>query len=83
MTWTTTKFEVAGWNIQVSMTSAMLRVLLELEEELGVSAGEVFRRALALVKATVDRDKDGLSLVLVDAEGNVVSRIVGVLKEEK
>jgi hypothetical protein len=83
MTWTTTTFEgPAWWSIQVQVTPAMLKVLLDLEEALGVSVPEVLRRAIALVKATVDADKEGHSLVLVDAEGKIVNRIVGILKEK-
>jgi hypothetical protein len=50
----------------------------DLADQEGVSRADLLRRAIALLKAVKDAAKKGLSPALIDEEGNVNARLIGV-----
>jgi len=64
--------------MSLDLTPAMKAIIDDLARQEGATRSEVLRRAIALLKAIKDAQKKGESPVLVDREGNVTARIVGI-----
>ncbi len=64
--------------MSLDLTPAMKAIIDDLARQEGATRSEVLRRAIALLKAIKDAQQKGESPVLVDREGNVTARIVGI-----
>jgi Arc/MetJ-type ribon-helix-helix transcriptional regulator len=64
--------------MSLDLTPAMKAIIDDLARQEGASRSEVLRRAIALLKAIKDAQKKGEQPVLVDREGHVTARLVGI-----
>jgi predicted transcriptional regulator len=64
--------------MSLDLTSEMKATVDELARRAGTTRAELLRRAIALMKTVKEAERAGLSPGLIDQEGNVKARLVGV-----
>jgi hypothetical protein len=64
--------------LSLDMTPAMKEVIDDLAAREGITRAELLRRAIALLKTVKDAQQKGESPALIDGEGHVTARIVGI-----
>lgn len=62
--------------LSLDVTAKMKRVIEDLADASGTNQGEVLRRAIALLKAVKDAEKNGESAALVKG-GKITAKLVG------
>lgn len=64
--------------LSLDVTPEMKAIIEGLAESSGQSQAEVLRKAVGLLKAAKDAEPRGLDVALVDKEGKLDTRLVGV-----
>jgi hypothetical protein len=64
--------------LSLDMTPAMKDVIDQLAEREGITRAELLRRAIALLKTVKDAEEKGERAALINEEGHVTARLVGI-----
>jgi hypothetical protein len=64
--------------VSLDLTPEMKRVIDELAAKQGATQAMIMRRAIALLKTITEAEEKGERPALIDGEGHVTARLVGV-----